>query len=77
MTVILVFAMFVTLFVVESFTHKPASEYGLQTAESIVVATQPIVAEHEVPEQPRLLHIRTRSDRRQAERRGRGGESVA
>ena len=77
---ILVLAMFTTFFVVERFTQKPASEYELQTAprpEGIVRTAQPVVASYEVPEQSRLHHIRTRIDRRQAERRRQGSQPAA
>lgn len=70
MTVILVLAMFVTFFVVESFTHRPASEYGVQTAprpRAVAHGAQSIVESYDVPE----------IDRPQAERRDRGSQSAA
>lgn len=78
MTVILVCAMFVTFFVVESFTHKPAPAYGEQSAigdEAMAPAAQRVEAGREALEPP--LPIRTGTDRRRADRRGRGSESAA
>lgn len=70
MTVILVIATFVTFFVVESFTRRPASELeqSAVTAAPEVAASQFVVAA-EGNEQPRLQHLRTGTDRRRAERR--------
>lgn len=78
MTVILVIAMFVTFFVVESFTRRPATEreQTAVAAASEVAASQSIV-EAEGHEQPRLRHVRTGTDRRRAERRGGRGQSAA
>lgn len=75
MTVILVCAMFVSFFVVENFTHKPAPAYAEQSAigaEGIAQAAQRVATGQEPP-----MPIRTVTDRRRADRRGRGTESAA
>lgn len=72
MTVILVLAMLVTFFVVERFTHKPASEYIHSTGpgtEAVAGKVQPIVAGNQVPEPPYLYQVRTGTDRRQTNHR--------
>lgn len=71
MTVILALAMFAMFFVVESFTHKPASEYIRSTApgtEAVTDKIQPIVAGNQVPEPPYLYQVRSGTDRRQTNR---------
>ncbi len=71
MTVFLVLAMFVTFFVVEKITHKPASEYMHSTApgtEAVAGKVQPIVAGNQVPGPLYLYQVRAGTDRRQTYR---------
>jgi hypothetical protein len=77
---VLVLAMFVTFLVVGRFTNEIAPKYILQTAprtEAGEREAQTIVAGYEVAEHLRIYQVRAGSDRRQAERRGRGTQSAA